>query len=363
MITALDMEVVATQSFEDTNDGRLKSPAAARRLGETIGKSGAPDDAKPKAKFGGLVIEQKVRHRERNSEQRPALFRWFTLACARTLQALPVIRRSPSWSHPGDRADRYWMSGKISLKKVKPPQMQLKILMYFVMILINNLMVFATARIIFVEYLQIETTSMFGGGLKVTGLLTAQSVEVTVDQVQTVVFSSHAATSAATIQAAQGQTSKLILGKTSSPDWALSSDATDRFQLTKGTQPFFEVDVPSKTSTVLTHFDMRRCASLPCLLFLPCLPRPTTAPANAQRGLARSRAVSHCLAFLQAMDGCAGSVRACVRVCGRACLRARLRACPQLEHLRQPPGALYRRTASLGGYRMHVQRRLWRGAV
>ena len=76
-ITAQDKEDLAAQSFEEKNDGRLRSPAAAKRMGMTGATVRPPSREKAKQKFGGLVIEQK---------------------------AMPVIRRSPSWSQPGDRA-------------------------------------------------------------------------------------------------------------------------------------------------------------------------------------------------------------------------------------------------------------------
>lgn len=210
---------------------------------------------KPKAMFGGLVIEQR---------------------------SLPVITRSPSWSHPGDREDKYYLAGKVSLKAVPKVMTMHKIAMWAAMILVNNCMVFFAARILWTEYMLIDSDTSFGAGLTVSGSLTADRVEVTVDGPQVGTFRSLEGASAMTVMAADGAVTKLVLGKTSSPDWVVANSRTDQFELGKGGQNFLTIDAPSRLSTVKTHIDTLDATLYGSpLIFSTGAPLPIGAPCSS----------------------------------------------------------------------------------
>jgi hypothetical protein len=197
----------------------MKSPAQMRR--EAAARPPAIVKPEPK-KFGGLVIEQR---------------------------ALPVLQRSPSWPPMGHDMD-------LKLRTVPQSKACKKAAMYIALILLNDLVVFLSARILWVTYMDMDTEVAFSDGLSVKGHLAADSMEVTVDGPQAAMFQSTGQGCGLSVYAGGGAVSKLVLGKTSSPDWVLANEVPrDQFELSKGEQSFLTVDPTTATSKFETHVD------------------------------------------------------------------------------------------------------------
>ena len=142
------------------------------------------------------------------------------------------------------------------LKNVQRPRKLRKAIMVTALILINDLAIFIAASLLLREFLQINTSEAFGPGLSVVGHLSADSLEVTVDDAQNAIFRSQSDNSAVSVRAATQHTAKLVLGKTSSPDWAIANDEQDQFTVKKGDRSFLTMNGPTTTSTISTHVDM-----------------------------------------------------------------------------------------------------------
>jgi len=164
-------------------------------------------------------------------------------------QSLPPLMRSPSW--PPMKIDV-----NDELKNVQRPRKLRKAIMVTALILINDLAIFIAASLLLREFLQINTSEAFGPGLSVVGHLSADSLEVTVDDAQNAIFRSQSDNSAVSVRAATQHTAKLVLGKTSSPDWAIANDEQDQFTVKKGDRSFLTMNGPTTTSTISTHVDM-----------------------------------------------------------------------------------------------------------
>ena len=146
----------------------------------------------------------------------------------------------------------------LQLKVAPKPERCRKALMWLALVLLNDVIVFLCARIVWydagrvcclvlalaphcgvarfvrVNYFQVDTVAAFGAGVSVSGHLTADSVGVTVDQRQSAEFTSLGSQSVVGVRSASSATSKLVLGKSSSPDWAFSHDVSGNFHIQKG---------------------------------------------------------------------------------------------------------------------------------
>ena len=142
------------------------------------------------------------------------------------------------------------------LKNVARPKKLRKAVMVTCLIIINDILIFVAASLLLREYLQINTKEAFGPGLTVSGHLTSDSLEVTVDEPQNAIFRSQSSNSAVSVRAAASHTAKLVLGKTSSPDWGIANNPADQLVILKGERSFLMMDSVTTTSTISTHVDM-----------------------------------------------------------------------------------------------------------
>jgi hypothetical protein len=163
-------------------------------------------------------------------------------------QSLPPLMRSPSWPP---------MKIEVTdeLKNVQRPKKMRKAIMVASLIIINDILIFIAASLLLREYLQINTKEAFGPGLTVSGHLTSDSLEVTVDEPQNAIFRSQSSDSAVSVRAAAYRTAKLVLGKTSSPDWGIANNPQDQLLISKGERSFLMMDGVTTTSTISTHVD------------------------------------------------------------------------------------------------------------
>lgn len=164
------------------------------------------------------------------------------------VQSLPPLMRSPSW--PPMRMDV-----TDELKNVQRPKKLRKAIMVGCLIILNDILIFLAASLLLREYLQINTKEAFGPGLTVSGHLTSDSLEVSVDEPQNAIFRSQSSDSAVSVRSAARRTAKLVLGKTSSPDWAIANNPYDQLVISKGERSFLRMDSATTTSTISTHVD------------------------------------------------------------------------------------------------------------
>eukprot|EP01043_Picozoa_sp_COSAG02_P010117 COSAG02_NODE_350_length_24063_cov_47.131447_15_plen_467_part_00 len=164
------------------------------------------------------------------------------------LQSLPPLMRSPSWPP---------MKIEVTdeLKNVQRPKKMRKALLVAGLIIVNDVLIFIAASLLLREYLQINTKEAFGPGLRVSGHLSSDSLEVAVDDPQNAIFRSQSSNSAVSVRSAAHRTAKLVLGKTSSPDWAIANNPHDQLVISKGERSFLMMDSATTTSTISTHVD------------------------------------------------------------------------------------------------------------
>eukprot|EP01051_Picozoa_sp_SAG22_P009075 SAG22_NODE_729_length_7596_cov_20.310924_8_plen_286_part_00 len=169
-------------------------------------------------------------------------------------KALPVRQRSPSW--PPMKVDLHE-----ELKKVKRPQRCQKVFLVSFLVFLNDLVIFLSATVLLINYLDVETATSFGPGFIVAGKLSADAVDVSIDGEQNAVFRSESESSAVSVEAAQGMSAKIVLSKDTST-WNIANNVADQLVISKGRTAFLQLTgLPAAqggpTTTVSTHMDTK----------------------------------------------------------------------------------------------------------